>query len=152
MGLVGSRGSGWTTAIQWLFTCSNQAHVAVRASVVAGSIQTSVKAACHRCSSNPLSSLTSGGSRIERSTRFPWTTSTRSTSVSVRTPMIFCEFMIAFVFSLLIMRRLYEGTWSSACDPFFSLLAALVVSHRPAHVAASCGNYSCRGGQKRQEP
>lgn len=95
MGLLCSHGSGWTTTIQWLRACSNQAHVAVRESLVAGITQTSVNLACHRCSSSPPSSLAPDGSRIERTTRFPWETPTRSTSLSVRTPMDL--FMSVFV-------------------------------------------------------
>lgn len=92
----------------WLFTCSNQAHVTVRESIVAGITQTSVNPACHRCSSSLLSSLTSSGSSSERSTRFPWSTQMKSTSESVRTPMVLCRFVIVFVFSLLIKCLLYE--------------------------------------------
>ena len=161
MGLVGSHGSGWTTTTQWLLACSNQADVTVRDSVVAGITQTSASPLCHTCSSSPIGSLIPGGSRIERSTRFPWTISTRSTSVSVRTPMVGCRFMVSFVFSLWIMRTITNRNGILQHALSVEKLASKVtcVSRTRLLLSPVCmqdnlslytGDYSNRSGQKRQ--
>ena len=94
------------TTTQWRLACSNQAHVAIRDRVVPGITQAEVNSACQRNSSSPVNSLTSGGSRAERRTRFPWITPTRSTSVLLRTPIV-GEFMGEVGYALLIMGSVY---------------------------------------------
>ena len=102
-GLVGSCGSGWTVTTQRLSACSSQEQVAVRESVVAGITQAEWSPVSQRYSSRPPGSLTSAGSRSERSTRFPWTTSRSRSSLSIRIPIAVLAGVMEEVLSLLII-------------------------------------------------